>query len=238
MKRIFYLLLMPLLFLACKKEKSTAPETALDFSISGLPDTVVIEQTDTLDIPFSIKYLSGRKERVVLMLTNLPASMTAGFAADINTPTFATSLRLVTHGTDTDTYTIHLTGESADLEKTADLQIKVVPNPVNPSSVLVGTYLESGPCTASGNISDTVTVTTITNSFNKIQLRGLWTGNTITKINADVDPVQHTVSIPTQVVNNASYTGYGTYSASQITINYQVTAGSTVDSCMTVLSRL
>jgi len=40
------------------------------------------------------------------------------------------------------------------------------------------------------------------------------------------------------VVNNASYTGYGTYSASQITINYQVTAGSTVDSCMTVLSRL
>jgi hypothetical protein len=192
---------------------------------------------DTLDIPFTVKYLSGKKERAVLMVIHLPVSMTAGFAADIDTPTFATNLRLTTHGTDTGTYTIHLTASSTAREKSLDLQIKVVPNPVNPSLVLVGNYLELGPCTASGNISDTVTIATITNSFNKIRLTGLWTGNTTTKIDADVDPVQHTLVIPPQVVNSATYSGNGSYSANQITINYRVTAGNTTDSCTTVLNR-
>jgi hypothetical protein len=228
---------MPLLIFSCKKDTGSAPQTALDFSISGVPSSVVIEQTDTLDIPFTVKYLSGKKERAVLMVTHLPVSMTAGFAADIDTPTFATNLRLITHGTDTGTYTIHLTASSTAREKSLDLQIKVVPNPVNPSLVLVGNYRESGPCTASGNINDTVKVSTITTSFNKIQLTGLWTGNTITKINADVDAVQQTISIPAQIVNNATYSGSGSYSANQITISYRVAAGGTIDTCTTVLNR-
>jgi hypothetical protein len=237
MKRIIYLLLTPLVIFSCKKDNNSGPQKPFDFTVSGFPDTAVAEQIDTLDIPFSVDLLSGSKERVVLMVSNLPVSMTAGFAADIDTPTFATHLRLITHSTDTGIYSIRLTASSSKIDKHFDLQVHVVPNPVNPATPLVGNYQESGPCTLSGNIHDTVTVATITNSFNKVQLTGLWTGNTATKVDADVDPVQQTISIPSQIVDNATYSGNGSYSANQIIINYKVTAGNTTDTCTTVLNR-
>jgi hypothetical protein len=238
MKRIICLLLAPMLIFSCKKDNNSGPQKPFDFTVSGFPDTVVAEQIDTLDIPLSIEYLTGSKERVVLMVSNLPVSMTAGFTADIDTPTFGTNLRLITHSTDTGLYSIRLTASSSKIEKHLDLQVHVVPNPVNPATTLVGNYLESGPCTTEGSISDTVTIATITNSFNKIRLTGLWTGNTTTKIDADIDPVQHTLSIPPQVVNSATYSGYGTYSANQLTIYYEVTTATAADTCTTVLSRL
>src|SRR5690606_19394604 len=81
----------------------------MKFEISGLPDSATIEQRDTLEIPVTIAYISGNKERVTLQIGGLPVSLGAAFSADIDIPEFSTILRLVSSHADTGMYHIVVT---------------------------------------------------------------------------------------------------------------------------------
>ena len=60
--RFALLVLLVMAFAACKKDKPVQT-THLDYRVTGLPDTVTLEQTDTMDINYVVEYLSGEKEQ-------------------------------------------------------------------------------------------------------------------------------------------------------------------------------
>jgi hypothetical protein len=204
--RYLAIILLIIAFSNCRK--GTGPgsgplnpkyKDTLKFEILGLHDTIA-EQVDTIDFPVNVKYLAGDKDYVSLSVSNLQFTMTAALIPQIDTPDFFSVVRIVMNNADTGTYNIKVTGSSSLKDKNYNISIHVVPNPVNPAAILTGKYLESGSCSLSGNVNDTVTVTTVGPGFNKINLRGLWSGGTNYNVIANVDPVNQTINIPGQMV--------------------------------------
>ena len=234
--RFALLVLLVMAFAACKKDKPVQT-THLDYRVTGLPDTVTLEQTDTMDINYVVEYLSGEKEQVTLQIKGLPGGMTAGFGVSVGLPTFESQLRLVNLGTPTGYYGLSIISEDTRNSRTKTIVVRVVPNPVNPAASLVGQYTESGPCLISGTLNNTVTVTEVLPLFNKLRIIRLWNDNPSTVLFADINPDSQTIQLPPQSVNSASYSGSGTYTGTQILLNYKVDYGLGMDSCSVVLDK-
>ncbi|HRO43675.1 MAG TPA: hypothetical protein PL009_12630 [Flavipsychrobacter sp.] len=235
--KIVMCLLGFVVLLGCKKNGDHTPFAPLQFEISGLPDTARMEQTDTTEILFSIDFVSGFKDRVALQISNLPSTISASFSSNIDTPSYSTVLRLVSHGADTGTYNIVITAADSRQTKIDSFKLRVNPTPVNPALTLVGNYAETGPCTLAGSINNTVSIAAHTPEFNKVIFSRLWNNNPNTVLQADLDPVSQTISIPSQTVNSAVFSGTGFYSGNQIHINYTVEMGFTKDNCSVVLNK-
>ena len=242
--RNLLLLLACLALFSCKKGKNsnTGPINpiygdTLKFDILGLQDTTM-EQTDTLEYNVQVQYIEGAKDIVTLAVSDFPASMTAGFYPQIDTPTFFSVIRIRTNHTDTGTYTIKATAAGLRYSKDYYIKIRVVAPPVNPASILAGAYLESGLCGQTGTVSDTVKITTVSPYYNKIQLQGLKTGTSSINVIADIDPSNNTLLIPYQSVSGQTFSGSGTYTNNTLTINYTYSSGPFLENCSTVLTKL
>jgi len=235
MKRFLPLLLCIACF-SCKKD-GPSQRQSMQFTIDGLPDTVTIGQTDTTEIPMVVNYVSGNAERISLQISGLPTLVGAAFATSIDIPTFTSSLRLLSNHASAGIYDIAVTGSFADKTVTENFRLKVVPDPVNPAYALTGTYNETGPCTITGALNNTVTVAEDLPMFNKITLTRLWNNNFTTAVHADIDPQTHTITIPPQTINAATFSGSGTYTNNQINLSYSVATATGTDNCTVVLSK-
>lgn len=231
--------LLPVLFLfSCSKESNT-PQKAFSYSLSGLPDsTLMMLQSDTLEIPLSLVYIEGKKEKLSLMVGGLPVSMTASLSKEIDTPSFISVLRLVTHQTDTGLYDFKITVSDPKETRDFPLKLKVGPSPVNPALDLEGNYKETGPCSISGPLNNTVTIAADLPLFNRITIKGLWNNNNSTVVNAEINPQNASVIFPAQTINGAVFSGSGHYNNQQIFLDYRVDFGTSSDTCSVILSKI
>jgi len=235
--RITIALLFCVLVWSCKKGAWDGPDQPMQFEIVGLPDSVSMEQRDTLGIPFSVNLISGYEELVTLQISGLPSKLGAGFSTSIATPAFQSVLRLVSSYADTGWSTITVTATDSRKTVSASFKVHIGPNPENPAAILNGNYTESGPCSQTGNLNHTVKVEEMLPEFNKIRFIGLWNGHESSILEADIDPVTQTVSIPEQTVNSALISGSGYYSGSQIFLEYKSVISFAEDSCNVVLTK-
>lgn len=238
MNKIILLIISSIFIFSCNKTSiNTRNDEPINFEILGLSDTTIY-QSDTVEYNVAVNYLSGNKEKVVLFVSNLPVTMSAGLYPDIDTPSYNATIRLVAHNADTGAYNITIGASSSTVTKNYNVKVRVIPTPVNPAAILVGNYEENGQCTVSNTIKDTVSVSTINPYFNKIKITGLWTGSSSINVNADIDPVSHTINIPFQQTGNQYLSGTGSYNNNIMTINYVVTDGALFsDNCTTVLTK-
>lgn len=232
--RLLLCLCAVLLFWGCKKDGGS-PSQPFDFSFTGLPDTVWMEQVDTVEIPISLNLLSRTGELVTLQISGLPASIGASFTPDLDTPSFNSILRLVGMGASLDTYSIVVTVNGSRLERKDSFKLVVGPNPVNPATFLKGNYAATGLCSYSGSKTDTITISEELPMFNKLRMRGLWHRDAV--LMADYDPGTNALTIPAQQTLSAGFSGTGVVNGNQIIINYIVDFGVAKDTCSAVLMR-
>lgn len=234
--RIFLIITLSVLIFGCSKNEAPVRDN-MKFEIVGLPDSATVEQRDTLEIPVTIAYISGNKEQVTLQISGLPASLGAGFSADIDTPEFSSILRLVSNNADTGIYNIVVTASDRWSTATDSFKLHVVPNPVSPAAQLAGNYTESGPCTESGTLNHSVIIEEELSAPNTIKIIRLWNNNPNTILWADINPDSSTLVIAPQTVNGGTFSGEGSFTASSISINYVVDYIVGTDSCSVTLNK-
>lgn len=220
----------------CKKDGGNTAKQPFTYGLSGLPDTIYAEQLDTVETALMADLLSGDAAQLSLQVSGLPNAVGASFSPMVAMPPFAVNFRIVTQYADTGNYVLTLSASDSKSSVESKVVLRVVPNPVNPSLFLTGHYREQGPCVL-GAVDDTVNITEEKPFFNKLRLSGLWHGNPTNSIVADIDPENHSLMIPPQVVNGVTFTGEGTINGTQIDIRYKVSLSFSEDSCSVQLTK-
>lgn len=243
MKNVLCLGFCMLVLMACNKSdvKNDNPNpiynTPIAVTLDGLHD-ITIEQTDTVELPIQVSYVSGTKVKVSLAAINLPAGVNISIDPQIDTPSYNTLLRIVTNNADTVTKLITIVAASIDTSIDFPVVLKIVEPPVNAALELVGSYNETGNCTVSGSVNHSATVAVVAGYYNKIKIQGIWTSGNAYSVIANINPANHTVSVPAQQSGALTFSGSGTYTSSQISIQYHVTDGNVVnDDCTTVFTK-
>src|ERR1044072_9453047 len=121
-KTFYALLLVPMIFTACKKSDKTN-----DFVINGIHDVDLGATTTGGNIlALAIVQGSGAQEPVTITVTNLPGGITADITPASGTPSFSSSITFKQSGNATaGTYPIHIVGTSASYSKSYDLNLTV-----------------------------------------------------------------------------------------------------------------
>jgi len=244
MKAVVYSIVFSLVLLGCGKDDRLPSGTQnpiynipVQTDVTGLKD-FTMKQNDVMEIPVSVKYISGIKEKVSIALINMPDSLFASITPQIDTPGYTSTIRFISKNADTGTSTVSLITAASNnsSSKTYSFKITVVADPANPAMELVGDYNETGACTNVGNVNNTVRVSIVNGVMNRIRLQGVWTGNQAYYFIADINPTAHTLTIPPQSNGNITYSGSGTYSSGQMDIHYQFSDGNLLqDECTTTL---
>ena len=233
-----------LIFSACKKDKIVGgtpnnPDT-MNFTVSGF-NNITIQQTDTVILPISVEHVSGGKKNVSLIISVLPQGLNLSYSTQIDTPTYTSNISFIANGVRTGDYPITLTATSSEFVKTYNMTLHVDTVLPNPALALVGTYLETGNCSASGakNNNASVSIYNVNNNYNEIEIKDFWTTSGNIKVMAVINPASQTLTITPQQNGAVTISGSGTYTANTIELTYNVTDGSIVnDNCTTTLMRL
>lgn len=92
-KKYLSLIISLSLLIGCsKKETDEAANLGMEFSISGINDTIYAFQEMTL--PLYLKRITGPSQNVALSVYGLPVGMSAKFSVERDTPDFNTSLTI------------------------------------------------------------------------------------------------------------------------------------------------
>lgn len=213
-------------------------EDPFAFKIEGLHDTTV-ERIAEVNLPLSLKLLAGKTETVRLGATDLPQGMTATFSQRSGQPPFITVLTLKTNKTLEGTYPIYVTDtgrfNTVSLHK---MVVKVIPYS-NDALAFNGQYNESHNCSKTGSSVFPVFIQPVDKFPNRINIKGFWTKSWSTIIYADLNPDNKTINVPSQVVDNITFQGIGTYNDNEIVVNYTVAddAGLVSESCTATFSK-
>lgn len=234
-----------LIFSACKKDKiiggTTDNTDTMDFAVSGFND-ITIQQTDTVVLPISVKHLSGGNKNVSLIISFLPQGINLNYSTQIDTPTYTSNISFIANSVRTGDYPITLTATSSEMVvKTYSMTLHVDTLLPNPALPLVGSYLETGNCSASGAKSNnaSVSIYNANNNYNEIEIEDFWTTSGNIKVVAIINPATQTLTISPQQNGAITISGSGTITANGIELTYNVTDGNIVnDNCTTTLTRL
>lgn len=247
MKKYFFYILLPFAFAACKKGNYTpngSPNpkynVPIQTNVTGIKD-ISMKQSDAVEMPIKIDYVSGTKEPVSITITNLPDSVFVSIIPQLDTPNYSSVVRFVSMKADTGTTTVTLStaASKAASTKQYNFQLTILPNPVNHALSLVGNYNAGGACVITGAINNTVSISAVPGYINRIKVEKIWTGTSNGYyFYADLNPTNKTISIPSQTNNGFLYSGNGTYNDSELNITYTLSDGNLVyDNCTSVLTK-
>lgn len=208
------------------------------YAIKGLRDTS-LERTADVRYSILVEKATGKSEAVVLSADDLPKGMEVvyepvnGDLASYNTTLIIKALR-VKEGV----HKINIKGASAT-SGISNNYIKVTVLPyTNPAVGLIGGFMETGQCSRVGALNDNVNIVIDETIKNRIHIKGLFSGVMTNEVYADINPANGTLTIPTQVQNQLTYNGDGTYDDDKLVINYTVTGITINESCTSTLTRI
>lgn len=241
MKNI-YICLFLLLSLGCKKgmmpdngNQNPSNNTPIDFELVGVQDVTVF-QHDTTELTVELKYLSGTKQNVSLGVNNLLDKYVISFTPATDTPSYFSTLRIITKGADTGTKSFQIVASSSKKTKAYNINVHVKKDIINPAAKYVGTYEELGICTNS-NPNHMISANVPQGSFGVLQFVGFWLGGSSYVINAQINTMNNLISIPSQLSNGMTFLGSGTINDSVFNVNYTVTAPFVNESCSVTLTK-
>lgn len=246
MKRILQAALVGIVFMSgiwgCKKNDAGEQGTnynpiyniPIKFLVSGLADITML-QYDTAELNLDVKYISGTKQMVGISITQgLPDLAAISFQPQIDTPDFSSVFRVFTMGADTGTYPLTLMAVADTISETYNLLLRIIPSAVNDAPLLTGTYEEEGDCVMKGNIQNNVYVSPAPGGINKVYLEGIWLHSANYQVEAVLNPADKTLEIPAQTNKGMQFSGSGTYTETEIILEYQLSDGVTVNENCTV----
>lgn len=246
MNKVLYLAVISVFLISCNKgsdEKKGSPNPrnniVINTKVEGLQD-VVMQQTDQFEMPIAVKYISGTKENVSIALVGMPENVFVSITPQIDTPNYTSILKFNAMNADTGTTEITvITAASKDSSmRTYSFNLTITPSPINYALDFEGTYSHTGMCENVGAVSNSAYISADPNKINRIKIEKVWTGNYTYFLYADIDPVNHTLTLPAQSNNGISYSGGGTYTANKIHLSYQFTDGNLInDNCEVTLTR-
>jgi hypothetical protein len=231
------ILFISILFLSCDRGKLSDMNTntgPLEYELTGLHD-VTLHQHDSIEIAVAVNYLSGVKQKVGLSVNNLVQHYVLDFSTQLDTPSFASTLKIITQGADTGVHSFQVLATGGGKTKSYNINVAVTTDPVNPASYFIGNLYETGICTNSNPTNNLVTTYIPTGSFGKLHLTGLWVSGNTFQLDLYFNATNHTVSIPSQVSNGMTFTGAGTYNATSIQLAYTVKGNFVNESCNVTL---
>lgn len=192
------------------------------YTINGTKDTA-IEQNGEANILLTLTKTSGSTEDVNLSLTGVPANVTATIEPITAKPPFVALLRIVSKRAAVGSYPIVITGRSKTTGNTVhslNLNIKAYTNAAYAVEGVCGTI---GACTPqTGALTHEANVVVSTAALNRVEIHGFWSDSWSNVVYADLNPVNKTVTIPSQTVNALTFEGSGTYTEGSMHINYTV----------------
>lgn len=245
MKQLLVIILLVTGFISCQKGEfygtpNPIYNETIQVDLEG-PDTVTINKLETVEIPYTLKYVAGTRVPVSVTVSGMPAHLVASFQTQIDSPTYNTVLKFIATNADTGLYQLTVTTASIDTTQTFPISLHIIPPPVNDAPSLVGNYVEQGPCTVSGNLSNSANISTVTSAINIIKILGIWGGGVQYFLTANIDPATKLLTIPTQPFGGSlTISGSGTYTTSpaKLDISYYVTDGNLVnDTCVTTFTK-
>lgn len=237
----FLLVIMAFASLAsCKKGESTGTQNpiyneTIQVALDG-PSSVTINQIETVEIPYTLRYVAGTRVPVSITIAGMPTHLVASFQTPIDSPTYHSALRFVATNADTGLYQLTVTTASIDTTQTFPISLHIIPPPVNDAPALAGNYIEQGPCSVSGNLNNSANIAIVSGQINTIKITGIWGGGVQYVVTATLDPATNTLTIPSQSFGGSlTISGNGSYTAtpSHLTINYHVTDGNIVNETCT-----
>jgi hypothetical protein len=226
-----------LLFVSCDRGKLTNPNNnngPLDYTLTGVHD-VAVYQHDSIAMNVQLNYISGAKDIVGLTVSNLVPNYTLNFSPQLDTPTYASLLKIMTDGADTGIHSFQVLATGGGKTKSYNINVLVMKDTLNPAQHFVGNLYETGACTNSNPTNNLVTAYVPTHSAAKLHLTGIWLGGNTYELDMYFNSFFHTVSIPAQSSNGMTFTGSGTYTNTAIQLAYTVTGNFVSESCNVTL---
>lgn len=227
---------------SCGKDKPLSPYVpdnggAFKYTISGLKDTM-LERSGEVRYLVTVEKQEGQAELVVLSAKDLPKGMEVLFDPVNNEkPSFSTTIIIRNTRVPEGTHKINITGASVTTGITNFyINVKVLPY-TNAALGLEGSFTETGQCTQTGAVNDNVNIVADETVKNRIHIKGLFSGVMTNKIYADIDPVTKTLTIPSQVQNDLTYAGDGTFDDDKLVINYTMNGDVINNNCTSTLTR-
>ncbi|MBW7912710.1 MAG: hypothetical protein H3C54_03185 [Taibaiella sp.] len=234
--------LLTLLIASCGKDEPLSPYVPDDsgdfkYKITGLKDTS-LERTGEVRYLIAVEKEQGQAQSVTLSTEGLPKGMEVlfepvnGEKASYNTTIIIKNTR-VPEGV----HKINIRGASITTGiSNYYINVNVLPY-TNAAIGLVGTFTETGQCSKTGNVNDNVNIVADEIVKNRIHIKGLFSGVMTNEIYADINPADKTLTIPSQVVNDLTYKGDGTYDDDKLVINYTMNGDVINNSCSSTLAR-
>lgn len=207
------------------------------YEIKGLRDTSM-ERIGETRYMILVEKLSGKSEELLLSGQDLPEGMEVYFDPVNNAqPSFNTGLVIKAKRVKEGTHRINIRG-AGPTSGLKDNFINVTIKPyTNHADGLVGSFIETGQCTPSGNVNDNVNIVADETVKNRIHIKGLFSGVMTNIIYADIDPTNNTLVIPAQVQNFLTYEGDGTFDDNKLVINYTINGAVVNETCTSTLTR-
>lgn len=239
---IFTLTLLSLLIFSCGKDEPLSPYTpddsgAFKYKITGLKDTS-LERSAEVRYLVAVEKEAGQAESVVLSAENLPKGMEVFFEpVNGEKASFNTTIVIKNTRVPEGLHKINIRGASITTGiSNYYINVNVLPY-TNAAVGLIGAFTETGQCSQTGAVNDNVNIVADETVKNRIHIRGLFSGVMTNEIYADINPATKTITIPSQVQNDLTYQGDGTYDDDKLVINYTMTGAVINNNCTSTLSR-
>ncbi len=239
MRKIYLLLaLICISVVACKKRDNHADvKLPPGYIINGITD-VTVEKDSVAFLGLSIELTKGEQEQVTLSATNLPTGVTVSFTPESGTPDFD-ALASFRTGINTPTGThpikVMVTGKSGSRTYDMNLIVKPISSCGNRT---LGQYTADDLCDVFGPMTYNtfVSPTGINNRIFINNLGNTFSGGAFANLNCE----DGTLVIPQQAfLGNGTISGTGTFSSTQMDINYVFMASltSTPVTCHVVMTK-
>jgi hypothetical protein len=239
MKKISLLLLvLGAMASSCSKTTKIPVAYSVETPQGNALTDIYIPDSGSYDLPVLVKFLSGSStDRVTLMLTGLPASVTATSDSISGIPTFSADFVLNTNHADHITFPVSLVSSAqGSVSKHADFLVHIIP--ADCATLLFGTYSGSNACTARN-----YTYTAVAGSHgtaNTLNINNFGGYGTSTNTYVTVNCAHDSLYIPSQNIGNGTtLEGYGVFAANQMTVYYTATntPGGFAETCTAVLNK-
>lgn len=233
-----------LFFVACTKNGGTSPLEDpptggdLDFSyvVHGVGD-LTMEQLDEAEMKISVQKSTFQSEEVGLRIKDLPKGLEVDFSPGYALASYPSTLRFRAVRVPVGIYPLVLESYSSHTEiQSYPFELTITPYS-NPAAAFHGEFTETRSCDVTGNDTHPSFLEPVEGDTHKVRIKGFWSSSWKSEVIVHLDPPSGTLTLPSQVVNQATVQGQGTYNDDTLRLDYTITTSVFVDQCQSVFIR-
>lgn len=246
LSRFFNVLIIPVclfIMIGCSKPVNNTPnypddQGPLKYKIENVRDTIMEQQDEVREIIFINRISGSKEEDVRLSALGMPQGMEVSFDPQTARPPFYSILKIKNTRVPVANYALQIAGKTLKSDSVrVPVSINVQPY-YNNAIIYDSVFTEKLNCGTSGSSTHEIYISPDLSVRNKILIKGFWSGVWSNIVYGILDPATKTINIPSQLVNDITFSGSGTYTDDKIVITYTVVATTFNETCITTISRI